>query len=51
LRFIGTPRRRSPRSRSGYGDICTRITMVISPSATDARWAKLFRHCVVREWS
>jgi probable F420-dependent oxidoreductase len=39
---IGTPEEAIAEVKKRYGDVCTRITMVIPPERDEARWAGLF---------
>ncbi len=39
---VGTPEDAIAEVKKRYGDICTRITLVIPPERDEARWAKLF---------
>jgi probable F420-dependent oxidoreductase len=39
---IGTPEEAIAEVKRRYGDVCTRITMVIPPERDEARWAGLF---------
>jgi probable F420-dependent oxidoreductase len=39
---VGTPEEAIAEVKRRYGDVCTRITMVIPPDRDEARWAGLF---------
>ncbi|MEA2462190.1 MAG: hypothetical protein QOH90_2367 [Actinomycetota bacterium] len=39
---IGTPEEAIAEVKRRYGDVCTRITLVVPPERDEARWAKLF---------
>ena len=39
---VGTPEDAIAEVKKRYGDVCTRITLVLPPDRDEARWAKLF---------
>jgi hypothetical protein len=39
---VGTPEDAIAEVKKRYGDVCTRITLVVPPERDEARWAGLF---------
>jgi probable F420-dependent oxidoreductase len=39
---IGTPEEAIAEVKKRYGDVCTRITMIVPPERDETRWARLF---------